>query len=141
MVVGFDSAGGDTVTSHLDAVGGAGACAGALTLTITAAVTEPAAFVAVSVYVVVANGVTDLLESPVTGPTPLSIVSDVSPETVHASVAEAPWMMPEGEAVNDEMTGLDNGGAVTLTKAELVALGSAVLVATTWYSPGVSGAV
>jgi hypothetical protein len=52
-------------------------CTGSLPKTVTVAVTAllPAVFTAVSVYVVVADGTTDVVPLEGTGPTPLSILT------------------------------------------------------------------
>jgi hypothetical protein len=65
----------------------------------------------------------------------------VYPETVHASVADAPCVTLEGEAVKEEMTGRETVGDETVIVEVLVLVGSALLVAVTEYVPGVVGAV
>ena len=77
-------------------------------MTVVCAVADPVTFVAVSVYVVVADGET-LVEVPVTVPIPL-IERDAALETVHDSVDDWPGAIDEGEAVNDEITGSGGGG-------------------------------
>ena len=62
------------------------------------AVTEPALFVAVSVYVVVAVGLTET-EFPLTVPTDGLIFKLVAPLTLHDSVLKAPAAMEAGEAL------------------------------------------
>jgi hypothetical protein len=89
-------------------------------VTVTLAVELPPPFVAVSVYVVVAVGLTDVLVVPVTGPTPWSIESVVAPVTLQESVELAPGAIDAGDAVNDAITG--TGTAVTVTVAVAVEL-------------------
>jgi hypothetical protein len=67
------------------------------------------------------------------------IDSDVAPVTLQVSVEEPPALMVEGVAVNDEMTGPVE--LLTVTVAVSLLVPSATLVATTWYVPGVLGAV
>ena len=86
------------------------------TLTVVCAVTAPVLPVAVSVYVVVAAGVTVTLVLLVTSPIPLSRVTFVAPETFQASVTCWPGAAAEGVAVNEEITAgaTGGGGAVTV---------------------------
>src|SRR5436305_322649 len=82
-------------------------------------VTDPAEFVAVSVYVVVADGVTVADADAPTAPTPLSIVTDVAPVVVHDSVVDAPAVMLPADAVNNPIVGC---AAVTVTVAVRVTI-------------------
>ena len=79
--------------------------AAAFTVTVTDAVLLPALLVAVRRYVVVCAGETDL-DDPETEPTPLSMLSDVAPETVHERVVACPCVIAGGVAVNAEITGV-----------------------------------
>ena len=76
----------------------------AVTETVALAVALPEAFVAVSMYVVVAEGVTVVLD-PVTVPIPGSMAIETAPVTFHASVAEPPGASVDGDAVKDAMVG------------------------------------
>src|SRR4051794_33282596 len=69
---------------------GAPTLAAAVTVTVTDAVLLPFAFVAVSVYCVVAAGTTVLDVTYVTSPTPLLIETAVAPEMLHDSVTCCP---------------------------------------------------
>ena len=89
---------------------------------------------------VVAAGVTWKLVSPVTAPTPWSMLSEVAPVTVHMSVELAPGAMDGALAVKLVMVGA-GAGASTLTAATAVRVGSAWLAPTTWNRPGAFGAV
>jgi hypothetical protein len=77
-----------------------------MTPTVTLAVVVPAEFAAVSVYVVVAEGVTDT-ELPLTAPTPWLIERDEAPCVANESVALCPATTAVGLAVKELMTGLD----------------------------------
>ena len=77
----------------------------AVTVIVTDAVLLPFAFVAVSVYCVVAAGMTALEVTYVTSPTPLLIETDVAPETLHESVTCCPAVIVRGVAVNELMVG------------------------------------
>lgn len=61
---------------------------GGETMTVIFAVTEPLELVAVSVYVVVELGVTDLEVVPVTVPIPWSMDREVAPEVFHDNVLD-----------------------------------------------------
>ena len=83
------------------------------TVTVACAVTDPALFVAVRVYVVVCAGETPS-EVPVTVPMP-AMEREVAPLTVQASVELAPAVIPAGLAVKEEML----GGCVLRTVTEM----------------------
>ena len=89
-----------------------------VTVTAAIAVVLPTEFVAVSVYVVVAGGLTAVLD-PVTVPIPWSIDTDVAPVTLHARVDEPPGAMLEGVALNDAITGAAGGGGLVPPVSEL----------------------
>src|SRR5664279_1977522 len=92
--------------------------AAAARLTIVAALTEPAALVAVSVKVVLAETLTALLVRPVTSPIPLSIDSVVAPADSQLSVTLPPAIGRDaGVAVKDEIVG---ALAVTVSVAALL---------------------
>jgi hypothetical protein len=80
-----------------------------LTLTVTEAVVLPAAFDAVSRYVVVWSGETDREVTEDTFPTPLSIASAVAPDTVHERVAVCPLLMTSGLALKEAIEGTAAG--------------------------------
>ena len=88
-------------------VGIVGGCvsAAAETVTVATAVTEPELFEAVRVYVVVWAGKAEMLDRLVTLPTPLSMLTDVAPETFQASVTGLAAAVLVGVAVNEEITG------------------------------------
>jgi hypothetical protein len=72
-------------------------------------VTEPWAFTADSVYVVVCVGVTTRLEpEAIAGPGEIDIES--APVTTQLNVLELPLTIDAGAAVNDAMTGSVTGG-------------------------------
>ena len=75
------------------------------TVTVAVAVTDPALFVAMRVYVVVAAGVT-LTEVPVTEPTPGAMLSEVAFEADQLNVALWPTCTVVGAAVKEAITGL-----------------------------------
>ena len=81
------------------------------TVTVTFLVAVPNSVVAVSVYVVEVCGFTVTLFSPVTSPTPLSILKFIvpSPEVVQLNVTSPPTSTLVGVAVNVLITG---GGSV-----------------------------
>jgi len=81
-----------------------------LTVTLTEAVTLPAALRAVKTYVVVAVGETDRLVMVVTSPIALSSEILVAPETVQASVEDCPAVIVEGVAAKLDITGSDAAG-------------------------------
>jgi hypothetical protein len=82
---------------------------GLLILTVVVAVADPVEFVAVSIYVVVVIGLTDL-EVPVTVPIPWFIDKDVALDTFQLKVEEDPELIFDGEAVNDVIVGSAEGG-------------------------------
>jgi hypothetical protein len=75
----------------------------AVTVTVTVFVTEPPAFVAVSVYVVVFEGST-LDEVPVTAPTPLKL-SEVAPVALQPTFDAWPALIVAGVALKLLITG------------------------------------
>jgi hypothetical protein len=77
----------------------------ALTLTRADAVLVPTPFVAVNVYMVVAEGETTTDPDAAWLPTPLFIFTAVAPATFHESVEVPPGMMPAGEERKEEITG------------------------------------
>ena len=86
------------------------------TVTVAEAVTLPETLVAVSLYVVVFAGETVRDVLPVTVPTPLSIVTEVAPLTLHDNVADWPAVMDAGVAAKLTMAGAagpEGGGDVT----------------------------
>jgi hypothetical protein len=83
-----------------------------LTVTATRAVLVPPAPTAVSVYVVVCDGETDRVVVPVTVPIPLSMVTDVAPETFHDRTVDWPAVMEAGLALNDPIAGGPEGVGV-----------------------------
>ena len=89
------------------------------TVIVAAAVTEPAVFVAVMVYVVVVAGETLSVPFNATAPTPLLIITEVAFSTVHASVADCPLVMLAGVAENRMIRGTWPG--VTATAIEQLA--------------------
>ena len=94
------------------AVGACTSAAGAETVMVTAVVVLPAPFVAVSLYVVVCAGDTDLEVAPVTLPIPLSMVMAVAPDTLQDKSPDCPAVIVEGVAVNDDITGAGLGVGV-----------------------------
>src|SRR3954447_23195441 len=76
-----------------------------VTVTVILACADPAEFVAVSVYVVVVFGETELEAALVTSPMPESIVIDVAPLTLQVSALLEPAAIVDGDAVKDEITG------------------------------------
>jgi hypothetical protein len=111
---------------------------GTATVTVTDLVTlRPAPSLTVSVYVVVAAGVTLTLPPLAIGPTPWSM-APAPPLYVAESVALPPAVMLEGVADKLWTAG---GDGVTVTVALPDFVGSATLVATTWYVPAAPGAV
>ena len=82
---------------------------GPLTVTVAVAVTEPAELVAVTVYVVVAVGLTDLVPDAVTVPMLWSIETVVAFVLDQVSVDAAPDVIEVGEALI--VTVGDGGGA------------------------------
>ena len=102
------------------------------TVTVACAVTEPARLVAVSVYVVVAEGVTSFDVVPVTTPTALSMLRLLAPETDHESVVLAPTLMFAGLAAKLVIVGSDTTVTVAVANvdpAALVAVSVYVVVA------------
>jgi hypothetical protein len=95
-----------------------------VTVTVAVAVALPAAFVAVSTYVVVPDGVTERFV-PVTAPMPGSMETLVASDTVQARVELCPGAMAPGVAVKEEMVG--SGAAATVTVAVAVALPPALV--------------
>ena len=75
-------------------------------------VTDPPAFVAISVYVVVEAGETET-EVPVTAPIP-EMLSEVAPVVVQERVADWPAVMLAGDATNEEMAGGKTGVGFTV---------------------------
>jgi hypothetical protein len=98
-----------------------------VTFTLAVAVTVPAEFVAVNVYIVVTIGATIRLVRPVTIPTPWLIDSDVALETLHASVLDCPAVMLDGDVVKDVITGTAGVTAATITVVEAVAVPTPLL--------------
>lgn len=85
----------------------------ACTVTVAVDVTDPAAFVAVSTYVVVASGLTFVVPlAEVDANVPGVIVSVVAPEVAQLSALTPPKVMPVGLAVNELIEG--KLGCVTL---------------------------
>ena len=77
-----------------------------MTVTVMDATADPAPFVAVSVYVVVAVGLT-ATDEPVTVPTPGLILRLLAPVTFHDSVLEVPAVIEAGSAPKLVMPGRD----------------------------------
>src|SRR4051812_40536721 len=77
----------------------------AVTVTVTDVVLLPFAFVAVSVYCVVAAGATGLEGTYVTSPTPLFIETEVAPETLQESVTCCPAVTVSGVAEKELIVG------------------------------------
>lgn len=69
-------------------------------VTVTCAVDVPPGPVAVSVYVVVCAGETDIDPLAACAPIPLSIETDVEFETSHVSVDDVPMTIDAGDATN-----------------------------------------
>lgn len=86
------------------AVGGCVSTLAGFTVTVVTALELPVAFVAVNVYVVVADGVTTFEERPVTLPIPL-MLRLVAPDTFHDRVADCPAVTEEGLLVNEDIVG------------------------------------
>ena len=86
------------------AVGGCVSTPTGFTVTVVTALELPVAFVAVNVYVVVAEGVTTFEERPVILPMPL-ILRLVAPDTFHDRVVDCPVVMEEGLLVNEDIVG------------------------------------
>jgi hypothetical protein len=95
----------------------------ALTVTVAIALTAPALFEAVSLYVVVRRGETTLDDALVTSLAPLSITSAEAPETFQVRVAVCPALMEDGVALNAEITG------------SMIAEGGPVFCQETWADP------
>ena len=77
-----------------------------VTVTVAVAVAEPAAFLAVSVYVVVADGLKDVEPvAEVDAKLPGVMVTLVAPEVAQLSVVLVPAMMLAGRAEKDAMVG------------------------------------
>ena len=87
-----------------------------VTVTARVAVLWPVAFVAVSVYVVVAAGETET-EVPTTVPTTGLIDTDVAPVTLHDRTALCPAWMDGGLAANDSIVGGVDPGSVLAPQA------------------------
>jgi hypothetical protein len=79
----------------------------AVTVTVAVAVTLPKLLVAVSVYIVVTDGATDIepLATAVCLPKPL-IDMDVAPITFQDNVTGIPGLTDDGDAVNDDIIGV-----------------------------------
>ena len=110
--------------------------AGAFTVTVAVAVTDPLLLVAVKVYVVVPVGETDTEVCPVTFPTPRSILKEVALETDHDRVDDCPAAMLVGEAVKEEMTGAVVPSLIVATMSEELDSTPSVAVARRTYVPG-----
>ncbi|MBN1689906.1 MAG: hypothetical protein JW901_02655 [Dehalococcoidia bacterium] len=80
-----------------------------VTATLVAPVTELVAEVAVRIYVVVTVGLTDVLPLVPTLPMPL-MVALVALDVVQLNTAEPPGLMLDGEAENDNITGITEAG-------------------------------
>jgi hypothetical protein len=76
-----------------------------VTETVTDFVVVPSLFVAVILYVVVELGDTSCVPDEDTSPTPWFIETVVAPDVAHASVAELPEAIDEGETVKVLTTG------------------------------------
>ena len=89
--------------------------------TVTAVVAEvvPVGLVAVSVYMVVLAGETEM-EFPVTTPTPGLIETLVAPATVQVNEADCPLVILAGLAVNDPIVGPDVAATMTVAVAVLL---------------------
>jgi cytochrome c biogenesis factor len=87
--------------------------AAGVTVTVVDAVTVPAVFVAVKVYVVVALGLM-LADVPVTVPIVGAMLNEVAPETVQLRVADWPEVTLDGVAVKLVMAGAVGTGAGTI---------------------------
>ena len=129
----------------------------AVTVMVTLLVTEPPAFVAVSVYFVVFEGST-VEEIPVTAPTPVKL-SEVAPVTVQVTFEDWPSLIVAGVALKLPITGgaglvvfgavgagMDGGGepadaAVTKIVADAFLVESVTLVAVRVAVPAVAPAV
>jgi hypothetical protein len=93
-----------------------GSGGGALTVTVALAVADPAELVAVTVYVVVAVGLTDLVPDAVTVPMLWSIETVVAFVLDQVSVDAAPDVMEVGEALIATVGSV--GGAAVVVKDE-----------------------
>jgi hypothetical protein len=90
------------------------------TVTVAVAVTEPAALVAVRMYVVVASGLTFVVPlAEVEANVPGVMVSVAAPDVAQLSVLIPPKEMPVGLAVNELIVG--RFGCVTVTVTVAVA--------------------
>lgn len=93
-----------------------------VTVTVAVEVADPAVFVAMSVYIVVADGFTlvePLAAAEVKVPGVIEIV--VAPLVVQFNVLLAPGLMLAGLAVKERIVGLLGGAALTVTVAVEVA--------------------
>ena len=86
--------------------------AGGLTITVACEVTEPYMFDAVSVYIVVAEGVIVMVLDSGTSPIPLSIKTLSALLTFHCMVAELPLFMTGGLISKKLIRGRTPGGTV-----------------------------
>jgi len=87
-----------------------------VTATLVAPVTEFAPLVAVRIYVVVTAGLTDVAPLAPTAPMPL-IVAPVALDVVQLNTAEPPGLMLDGEAENDNITGIPEAGSCGMPAA------------------------
>ena len=99
-----------------------------VTVTVALLVTEPALFVAVNVYAVVADGdtVVEPLAAVEVNP-PGLIAMPVAPVVTQLRVLLAPAVMLEGLAINEVMVGFAAPDAVTVTVVELVTVSAPLL--------------
>ena len=107
-----------------------------LTVTVVLALTLPLELVAVRVYVVVPSGLTDMIPDAPTVPILGEIDTEVAPVVVQDSVANPPTVICDGDAENDDMTGVVAGEELTVMvfwavtlPLELVAVNVYVVVA------------
>src|SRR5437660_1683238 len=91
-----------------------GTAEGELTVTVVWALTLPFEFVAVNVYAVVLTGLTDMVPDTATVPMLGEIDTDVAPVVVQESVVDPPRVICDGDAENDDMTGVVAGEELTV---------------------------
>jgi hypothetical protein len=80
-----------------------------LTVTVTVELAVPELPWAVSVYVVLSEGVIVALPATETVPIPLSMETEFAPVTFHSRVEDSPAVISDGAAVNDVITGVPAG--------------------------------
>jgi hypothetical protein len=91
-----------------------------MTVTVTVELAVPELPWAVSVYVVLSEGVIVALPATETRPIPLSIETEFAPVTFHSRVEDCPAVISDGAAVNEVITGVPAGTTDTVIVAVTV---------------------